>query len=511
MNTFGEVSCEEEIELFGDRYPQYFFQEAPFNEPAIERDVYLIVGRRGAGKSSLAHYFGFQERIAQATLIDVDEPRFYQASMLKISHLCGAEQNADLSVGRMVDVWTLGIWSLLFSRYYDLHEDVANASLIVGRVGKTSIRDVLGKLFEALLGKLDKSGELSRTLQEVLQHETVAKAQQHILEQSKKKPIFIAIDTIERYDASDHSLMVATAALVQASFWMNRRYAKHGIHLKTFIPSEIFPTLKERYSVNSSKYVQDEVYMHWRPKALVRLVCWRLYRNLLAQSSPLTSELKLVEWDKFESVLKHAWQPHFGRFVVNRANVREQSLVYLLRHTQMRPRQLVILCNEIAKRSRANGTFPTFPEDIIVSSVWATETKLATEVINSYEGTYQAVSQIIDALKGCPARFRGKLLDKLAPSTASQWPADQYSPASFRRLAAELGVVGRVRSVSKSEKVIEANFEYAVEDRLALHERDDCVIHPMFYKKLSVDLSELGMRVFPFPDHEDFVELVNGG
>jgi hypothetical protein len=510
MNTFGEVSCEEEIELFGDKYPDFFFHETPFNELAIAQEVYLIVGRRGSEKSSLAHYFGFQDRIDRAVLIDVDEPKFYQAAMLSISRVCGAEENPDISIGRMVDVWTLGIWSLLFHRFYDTNEDIAAASLILGRVDRTTLRDVLARLFEVLIGRIDKSGELSHALHEVLRDETVTKAQALILAHAKNKPVFIAIDTIERYQSSDTALMVSTAALVQASFWMNRKFAKHGIHVKTFVPSEIFPTLAERYSVNTSKYVQDELFLHWRPRSLVRLICWRLYRHLQAINAPRAHSLDDVQWNKFESVLHHAWEPHFGKTLENRVKVVEQTLVYLLRHTQMRPRQLIILCNDIAKRAQKNGTFPVFSPEIIVNSVWETESRLATEVINSYEGTYSAVGQIMDSLKGCPARFRGNLLDKLAPSTASHWPSNQYSPTSFRRLVAELGVVGRVRSIGKTVRVIEADFEYAVKDRLALHERDDCVIHPMFYKKLSVDVSELGMRVLPFPDHEDFAELRNG-
>jgi hypothetical protein len=68
---FGHVSCEEEQEVLQDEYSNYFFWETPFNDQALERDVYLIVGRRGSGKTSLTRFFGFQDTYPNAACIDV--------------------------------------------------------------------------------------------------------------------------------------------------------------------------------------------------------------------------------------------------------------------------------------------------------------------------------------------------------------------------------------------------------------------------------------------------------
>jgi hypothetical protein len=508
-NPFGEVSCEEEVELFGDRYKEYFFQESPFNSRALDPKVYLIIGRRGSGKSSLAHYFGFQKTIERAVLIDVDEPAFYEDALLKISKVCEAETNPDLSVQRMVHVWTLGIWSLLFHTFFDDSDVIATASLALGRAGSTSLRQVLGRCFEVLLGKLDATGELARHLEASLQSGAVQRGQAAVLEIAKTRPVFVAIDTIERYRANDEPLMVATSALIQASFAFNRKYAKQGVHIKTFIPSEVFPSISDKYSINTLKYIQDEVYLHWRPRALVRLVCWRLSRFMESHDRSRPSGLRSVRWEAFDSVLHDVWESHFDSHVANRVNVLEPSFVYVLRHTQMRPRQLVVLCNQIARLARRRGTFPKFSSDLICRAIWDTENKLAKEVISSYEGTYPNVSEIVAALKGVAARFKGNLLDKVAHSTASSWPQGHYSQAAFRQLVGELGIIGRVRR--ESNGIIEADFEYALDNRISLNARDDCVVHPMFYRDLSINTQQLNARVLPFPDHPDFEEVRNGG
>ena len=73
----------------------------------------------------------------------------------------------------------------------------------------------------------------------------------------------------------------------------------------------------------------------------------------------------------------------------------------------------------------------------------------------------------------------------------------------FRQLVAELGIVGSVRKVDLKTRIITADFEYNQEDRVTLNDRTDCVIHPMFYRKLTINTSQSWI-IYPFPDREEF-------
>jgi hypothetical protein len=131
------------------------------------------------------------------------------------------------------------------------------------------------------------------------------------------------------------------------------------------------------------------------------------------------------------------------------------------------------------------------------------EERLADEVFNSYSSVYPNAAKIVEALSGLPLLFKGNELDKRAPQTASLWASGDYTPHAFRQLLAELGIVGRVRQISHSRGVIEADFEYTYANRLPLLVSDDCVIHPMFYKKLNIQKTQK-LCVYPFPDREEF-------
>jgi hypothetical protein len=201
--------------------------------------------------------------------------------------------------------------------------------------------------------------------------------------------------------------------------------------------------------------------------------------------------------------LREKWEPYWGKKLRNRQGLIEETFPFVLRHTQLRPRQLIVLCNSIAKQARLRETFPEFDPDSIIEGIQQSEERLAEEVMNSYNSVYSGAARIVEALSGLPSMFKGNELDKRAPQTASQWPPGEYSSYAFRQFVSELGIVGRVRSVSEKTGIVEADFEYTGENRISLQVNDDCVIHPMFYRKLNIR-STNNLCIYPFPDHEEF-------
>ncbi|MCB0526485.1 MAG: hypothetical protein KDC86_18350 [Saprospiraceae bacterium] len=53
--------------------------------------------------------------------------------------------------------------------------------------------------------------------------------------------------------------------------------------------------------------------------------------------------------------------------------------------------------------------------------------------------------------------------------------------------------------------IIQADFEFALRDRMFINEKDTCVIHPMYYSKLNINRNKpVNKCVYPFPQHPDF-------
>lgn len=505
QHPFGEVSCEHEIEVLRERYQEYYYDQSPFNTATLNQDTYLIVGRRGCGKTSISKYLTFQNKIKGATCIDVDEPDVYNAAFQEVAY-SSARYSIDITTRKIEKIWEYLLWSLVFNQYENHDPVIKKASLL--NSPKDSVAYVASNLLKQILTRLlGDNGKLANEVENLCTSTTFTKAKDKVLTITEKEPVIIAIDTIERYDPFDDALMATVTGLIQCANRFNISFAPLGIHVKVFMSGEIYPHLLEAVIPNPSKQVRYPVFLMWRPKDLIHLISWRLYRYLTTNGMREYLPKKVVNWNRFRDVLENMWFPFFGDELINLRGLTEKSFPYILRHTQMRPRQLVILCNNIARTAINQGVFPNLKQLPIPEIIRESELSLAIEVLNSYERIYPNVSRIVDALRTFPMTFDGKDLDKVASTTASAWSKGTYSPVSFRQLVAELGIVGRIRSYDQRSGIISADFEYHSPDRLGLTSNDKCVIHPMFYSKLQIR-RDSNVIVYPFPDHPDFTELV---
>ena len=491
-DPFGKAGCEQEVSILKDRYEDFFFDEAPFNAPALAEYSYLIVGRRGSGKTALAKYFSFQTEIPHSRCLEVDEPTVYQKVLNEL-----AKQPAGLrqfTLDHLARIWEVLVWSLILRH---LQREVAELADVLGHVPDG--RGALGTLFERLKGLIVPPAQevAEEHLEELDGHPNFARAKEISCEHCKQRPLIIPIDTLEQFEVSNEAMMNAVGGLVEFASQFNMDHAKDGLHLKVFVSGEIFSFLMENVVLNPGKTVNDPVYLLWRPRDLLRLICWRLFKRLEEANMLTTDEKAFRDWDNYERVLRVMWVPHFGHRLTNQRGMTESSWGYVLRHTQMRPRQLIRMCNAIGNSAIEQDVFPQFNEDTIRAGVQQAERDLATEIFNSYGSVYQHAGQIIDrSLLQCPMVFPASELDRRARRGASLWEGD-YSPAAFRRLVAELGVVGRVLRRNDEGGYIDAEFEYSTPERLTIGDDDECAIHPMFYRRLKVNFN-VKARVMPF-------------
>jgi len=505
---FGQADCESEVKELQDSYSKLYFDETPFNSAAIKPETYLIVGRRGAGKTALSRYFSFQRELRDPLYIDVDEPKEYRKVLSDIASRAAEErEEREVAIPRLQKVWEYVIWCVIFEHTRDRSKVIADACDQVCSVSGVSylINSIIDRLLSALRDSQDEA--MDRRITQLVTDKGVDAARREVLKLASQRPVVAAFDTLEKYDVNSGPLMNAMAALVQCAADFNVNYSRRGIHLKVFMSGEVFPYLEEDVLQNTSKSVKDPVYLFWRPKDLLRLISWRFYHFLKENKQLLEQSKGDIDWTNHHEVLDKMWTPYFGRDVASARGLKEHSFPYVLRHTQMRPRQLILLCNEMAKRSIEGGRFPSFSNEDIVEGVKAGERELAKEIINSFSEVYPNVSMIVDALMKMPMLFKGNELDKRASQTAAEWPPGSYSQARFRRLAAELGIVGRVRRHNEESGYIDADFEYSLRERLPITHRDECVIHPMFYSRFNVEFNSPA-RVMPFSTERDGEDVV---
>jgi hypothetical protein len=492
-DPFGKASCEAEVRVLGDKYIELYFDETPFNDVAVDEDTYLIIGRRGSGKTALAQYFSFQKQMPNPICIEVRRPEVYQQVLSEISKR--TSEYRAVAVAHLMRVWEFVIWSLVaHALQQDAPEIVQMVKVESGGKRKSQF---VADLIQYLMGFFDEEDErtIGSSLERIVDAIDLDQVKQAAVRIATRRPIIIAIDTLEQYDIENEALMNALAALIEYSSDFNLEYSSKNIHLKIFVSGEVFQHMKEAVLLNPSKAIRHPVYLLWRPRDLLRLIGWRLFRHL--QDTGLwPHNPPRVHWEDDSHVLEKIWIPHFGHSVANARGKVEDTWPYVLRHTQMRPRQLILICNSIARRAMQDRTFPNFSKENIVEGIRDAELDLASEILNSFSAIYPHVERIVSALMKIPKVFTGNELDKRARQSAPEW-RENYSPSRFRQLVAELGIIGRVTRGDLDSEYIDADFEYGSTERLMLNHRDMCVVHPMFYRKLNVEFNTEA-RVMPF-------------
>jgi hypothetical protein len=505
---FGHPACEAEVKSLKSDYSGLYFDEIPFTDACLKPETYLIVGRRGSGKTALAQYLSFQRKIPSSIYVPVDRPDSYHRVLAEVASR--ASESREMAIKEMQNVWEYLLWPFILETAKTstlLHRNVEH-NAISDRVAQRIRAITDGSILDSLWNRTHTGHPtLDQQLQNLLGGSEFLSAKAQVLKIARITPIIVTLDTLEQYDVSNRHLMNAMAALIECAAEFNLTYSHDGLHLKLFMSGEALPHLEEEVLLNTLKSIKDPVYLLWRPKDLLRLISWRLYRFLKRQGLLRAESAKDINWTNHHEVLAKMWIPYFGEYVTNSLGKREHTFSYVLRHTQMRPRQLIVLCNSIANRAYDAGGFPRFSEDDIRNGVREAESRLAVEIINSFSSLYPNVSRIIDALGKMPKVFIGSDRDKRAKESAAAWPRGSYSPSSFKRLVAELGIVGRVMRRGTSG-YIDADFEYSRKDRLPIRHDEECVIHPMFYTRLDT-LMNSAERVMPFStDREENIEAV---
>ena len=96
--------------LGSSEYSKYYFDHTRFNREALSPKVFLIIGRRGAGKTALSQFFSFQQLMPNVTTIEVDEPAAFQQLMSKMaescrkhSRSCDPQTRQDLGIRHLVN------------------------------------------------------------------------------------------------------------------------------------------------------------------------------------------------------------------------------------------------------------------------------------------------------------------------------------------------------------------------------------------------------------------------
>ncbi len=251
--------------------------------------------------------------------------------------------------------------------------------------------------------------------------------------------------------------------------------------LRCCLPGELMNPLYSRLSDNPLKDFGNKLDVTWKADELLRIAAHR-FRKYIEFHYPkaFESEFKHYRFDKKNHV-KEFWERIMPERVRNRFNTQESPIGMILRHTQLLPRQLLVILNTIAvqnHRLTGNGRMDRFEEQSIRDGLYEAENTICREVFNAYRSTYPSAEEICKrCLPFLPSRFRDGDLHTVynRHGKALSYVSDY---ADFRSILFGIGAVGRV--VKETDVYVEGEFTYNTSNSLNVQGDELLCVHPVF-------------------------------
>lgn len=523
---------------------QYLFNWHPdhLHEDAGNRPA-LILGRRGAGKSSYLNYLAHKDNVLAVPVKSWEVIDLVDSQVREILN----NQNA-IDAEKVADIWHLIFLTLATRRAYDLLKDVGELQpLLHGLPFIDFAKKGVTQLVSGVLNKLkEKYLEGNRTYFDI---ETLTQAMgigytnlddwETTLSNSAQKAgkiIILLIDNPERleqqpllendlgleqmYKESTKSRWMTYAGLLTLLAHFNE--GKTGVQARYCVPAEQYFFLQDRSAAILKDFTNIHV-LHWSSGDLLSALAHRfmvfLQLNPQLRSNERYLQLKSIPIYTREGAFEF-FREIFGNSIVNYRGYTEDTVTYLLRHTQLLPRQLLIYINAALKKALAKNVHDlTYIDSTYIKvAIKDNEELCATEIIDSYKSIYPEGKMLVDNIDNFPIIDTvhniktnwASLGAKKILSKYKDYPGVSFEADRFIRFLSETGVIGRIsiESLSNAHSYINAEFEYTLPHKLNIKSTDKIAVHPIFSMIVSPerhkDLSSY-IGIYPKGIEEDFV------
>lgn len=482
-----------------------------FNE-LMREDISVVVGRRGSGKTALLRSYLYRDHLpglgAAARTSDIRDyevvitVKEWQKFVEMQNFVAGAP-------GRVMPV------EAIIERWQELIHDYLLASL-VNQAAHLLRREVLDEILRFLNRDVIEEHERARRavwgapLMELVRGRPAAPAERRngridssgaalaLIDQSlragRRKAICI-FDSLDEYQVKRDQMDRTVGALLRFIARFNAGF--QAIRIKLALPAEIFPEIQEA-SGNPLKDLVDYNQVRWDANELCRIAAYRF--RLFLQLHDEEHYRKLTRYDiGTRQGLRGFWQSYFTEPVANRYGLPEHPMTYLLRHTQMLPRQMFYILERIILRSKETRHWRSCETAAIRPSIEEAESNIAREVFGAFRDIYPSAALITETIFGnMPTIFDYDMLEdrwrKYGRALASRLDSE-LEFTQFGQMLLRMGICGIRRS--ETERYIIGEFAYHMLVPFRFGPGNEFCMHPIFSKHFNCRENGNGKAVLP--------------
>lgn len=322
--------------------------------------------------------------------------------------------------------------------------------------------------------------------------------------------ILVLIDSLDQYNIDDDVSRTVLSSLMLTANRMYEERVSRRLLVKVAFPSELHGRID---MPNPTKLAPRCLFIIWTYSDLLEVIA-RRYRRLLLEGEVQSASRARPQ--RTPTVAFGDAREFLYRFMPEAVEIgvaqRLDTLSYIVRHTQKKPRQLIVIFNTVLTLAKEEGVdWTCLDEELVKRGVRTRLDILAEGSLEVVDYVYPNGSMFVKtALTGALSIFNARMLDKYVNRTRGLrcQPGAQMDAQEVKGLLIRAGVVGKVKRVWQSRAngaFMEAQFEYQVPHALTPAPDDLFAIHPMFYGYLE---TRCARPEFVYPEPSDPEEVV---
>ena len=496
--------------------PEQLFSPIESYRELQQDDNLFLFGRRGTGKTALLRMLHYE-------ISKGDKPRFVASSYLapkeaidELTTLCRGSYLSRLEKKERVHFFAK-CWSWLLQAHALVAWRPTGYPRVSARDRKQpedltkALTRILARKFSKHIGRCSDITGLGARIIDFeddlfdARHDRSLESLAGELEDDGQY-VIVLVDTEEMYPVHDDVASSIRTALIDAVLQMYNRSEVDRILSKAAFPSEILPHMRP---INREKTEGKSVVILWSYRDLVTMLAKRFLRIAGDGSDSVYDALS--DYKEARAYLLE----FFPESIKTRNGLWFDTIAYIIRHTQKKPRQALMLVNTILTLAESSG-FELGEEEMgdaaIVDGIHERLDLLVKGSLDIYHDIYPFAERLVKAaLTGARSYFSSSDLDKLLQSTNTLRSEGGFSKEEVRRLLLESGVVGVASAVHEfgefRTQVVECLFEYQVKGVMNVPSGALCVIHPMFLGELRV-VVDTSAFVYPRPFEDEEREVL---
>ncbi len=439
----------------------------------------IIIGRRGAGKTHYLRSVFFDPNQRYDYHVEIRTPRVLGQVASAIQKM-----TSEILFSEMVsELWDTILWlavCLEIRKHSVLQPDDLN--VVNGYLDRLHVRDMdsvddvlrnVAAMLEDIVSKNETNTSDFLWGANKINLDDARSAVLHSLKASGKK-FAILMDSLDDFQLEIDSVGRALQGLLKLVGSMNK--PRDIVDIRFCLPSELYQQFI-KLSSNPNKDFRRALKLQWTASELVLLGAQRLMFYLALEHPKFLNRISPLDLTRRNDALA-LFNAVLPPRIKNQVGHQEETISYILRHTQLLPRHFVILLNSIFKNHRSSP-FPV-SEERIVTGIRQVEDFMVREIYVAFNLVYPTAEE---TCRRCLPELGHKFTTSDLHRVFTRHGKAAFGSDNlfdFQRMLLEIGAIGRVIPGNEKDLYIKGNFEYTVSHQLSISQEDELCVHPLF-------------------------------